>query len=343
MAINLIRLPVPVNHTLKLYPRGAEYVNPIINHCDSPWKVLTVDLEGNCFLCKCEAHLPLKVGNVLDFNDLHEVWTNKIAIDIQKTILDRSYTFCAVEHCGIVNNDISHDIHYISINIDESCNLACPSCRRSLINHTSGKRFDEKSAMVSHLVKLINKFDKPLHLTMSGNGDPLASLIMRPLVLNWHARIDQTIRLFTNGLLMRKLLPDSPILPNIKAFQISVDAGSKDVYEKVRSPGKFSVLEENLQWLADNKSKDSTVLLMFCLSASNADDIINFANMCKKYKFNGEITKVENWYTFDNFEEQDVMTNPNHPKYQQAVEQLKIVSEMPHIRVGPFLKKYYEV
>ena len=341
MAIDLTRLPGSTYHILGLYPRGKDYKESITNHCDSPWKVLTVDLEGNCFLCKCEAHLPLTVGNVLDFADLNEVWTNPTAQDLQQTITDRSYTFCAVQHCGVVNQEVFHKVHYISINIDESCNLACPSCRRELINHTSGERFEQKSKMVSHLVDLINKFDKPLHLTMSGNGDPLASLIMRPLVLNWQPKANQTIKLFTNGLLMRKLLPDSPILPYIKDFQISVDAGTQEVYEQVRRPGKFSVLEDNLQWLEDNKPTNSTVLLMFCLSANNVNDIVNFANLCSKYGFRGEITKVENWNTFDNFGEQDVMSNPDHPAYQTAVDQLKIVSEMPHIRVGSFLKNYY--
>ena len=236
-----MQLSDSVTHILSLYPRGQDWKEPIRNLCDSPFTVLTVDLEGNCFLCKCEAHLPITVGNILDFADLSEVWDNPIAHELQKTIIDRTYKYCAVQHCGILNQNLTSTHYYLSINIDESCNLACPSCRRELINHTKGEQFDRKSKMVSHLVELINKFDKPLHLTMSGNGDPLASLIMRPLILNWTPKSNQTIKLFTNGLLMRKLLPDSPILSNIQEFQISVDAGSQAVYEVVRRPGKFSV------------------------------------------------------------------------------------------------------
>lgn len=328
----------PVHHILSLYPRGQDWKEPITNHCDNPFTVLSVDLSGNCFLCKCEAHLPIAVGNILDFSDLTEVWNNPIAQELQQTILDRSYKYCAVQHCGILNQDLRSNQYYLSINIDESCNLACPSCRRELINHTSGTQFDQKSVMVQHLVNLINKFDQPLHLTMSGNGDPLASLIMRPLILNWQPKANQTIKLFTNGLLMRKLLPDSPILPYIQEFQISVDAGSESVYEVVRRPGKFSVLQDNLQWLASNKPPNSTVRLMFCLSVNNYTDIVNFASMCSKFGFIGEITKIEDWSTFDNFTEQDIMSTPG-PEYNQAIDQLRTVSIMSHIKVGSFLQQ----
>ena len=319
-------------------PRGQDWSGTITNHCDSPFTVLTVDLSGNCFLCKCEAHLPISVGNIFDFADLNEVWNNSTAIELQKTITDRTYKYCAVELCGILDQDLKSSSYYLSINIDESCNLACPSCRREQISHSNGEVFDQKSAMVLHLVNLINQFDKPLHLTMSGNGDPLASLIMRPLVLNWEPKSNQTIKLLTNGLLIKKLLPNSPILHNISEFQISVDAGTQEVYEVVRRPGKFSILQDNLQWLADNRPAHSTVRLMFCLSKSNHTDILNFANLCSKFGFLGEITKVEDWGTFDNFSEQDIMATTG-PEYTLALDQLRIVSTMSHISIGSFIKR----
>ncbi|CAB4128245.1 COG0535 Predicted Fe-S oxidoreductases [uncultured Caudovirales phage] len=327
------------NFALGLYPRGKDWAEPILNHCDSPWTSLTVDLDGKCFLCKCEHHLPISVGDILDFAQLEDVWTSPIAQDLQQTILDRSYTYCAVQHCGILRTDLKSSRYYININIDESCNLACPTCRKEAIHHSLGPAFEHKSQQVSHFVKLINKFDKPLHLTMSGNGDPLASLIMRPLVLAWEPKPNQHIKLFTNGLLMRKLLPESKILANIKEFQLSIDAGSKDVYEQVRQPGKFDILESNLEWLAENKPAGSYVRLMFCLGVANAGDIVNFANLCNKYGFHGEIIKVEDWGTFDTFADYDIISNPASPMYATAVEQLRVVNKLPYITVSYFLQQ----
>lgn len=325
-------------HMLKWYPRGKE-VTGILNTCNLPYKALGIDTAGDCYLCQCEAWLPVSVGNILDFNTLEDVWDNPIAHEIQQDVTDKKFTHCAIEHCFIADQDIIFQNHYISVNIDESCNLACPSCRRDLINHTSGDEFERKSKMVNHLVDLINNFDKPVKLVMSGNGDPLASLIMRPLVLNWTPKGNQFIKLFTNGLLMKKLLPSSSVLPHINEYQISVDAGSKDVYEVVRRPGKFNILIDNLEWLSENRTSDTVVYLQFCVSANNAHDIVNFADMCKKYNFIGNVTKLDNWNTFDDFNQMDVIDNTSHVLHNIALEQLRIVDQYPNICLNSYLKK----
>jgi MoaA/NifB/PqqE/SkfB family radical SAM enzyme len=228
------------------------------------------------------------------------------------------------------------ETYTINLSVDESCNLACPSCRREAVNITSGPAFDKKSKMVEHITRLLTEFKEPMELIMISSGDPLSSLIMRPLVLNWVPMPNQQITLFTNGLLMKKLLPSSSVLPNISNFWISVDAGSKDVYENVRRPGKYHILRENLDWLAENKSKDAGVLLKFTVSAGNAADIINFCNLCEHYGFRGDITNVDNNFTWDNFNDHEVITNNSHPLHSIAVEQLKQASVLPYIELSPF-------
>jgi Iron-sulfur cluster-binding domain len=339
MTIEQSLLDNKVKYILRSYPRGSQ-ANAISYSCDHPKRTVNVDLTGDCFLCSCEAWLPLSVGKITDFAHLEDIWNNVTAKELQQDIADKKFTYCAVEHCGIVDKDIVLDQYQVSINIDESCNLACPSCRKEQINHLSGDIFEEKQRYINHFVQLINNFDKPLHLTMSGNGDPLASASMRPLVLNWVPKTNQTIKLFTNGLLMKKLLPDSTIFPNIKEYQLSVDAGSASVYEVVRRPGKFSVLQENLQWLADNRLPGTQVSLLFCVSANNANDIVNFANMCSQFGFIGGITKLDNWYTFDNFSDYDVIGNADHPLRNTALKQLRVVNKMSHISINPFLQKF---
>jgi molybdenum cofactor biosynthesis enzyme MoaA len=303
-----------------------------------PFKSLNIDLNGLCYLCVCEAWLPISVGNILDFNRLEDVWANPIAQRLQQDIKERKYTHCAVRHCGVLEGPVELSNFNLGINIDESCNLACPSCRKSAINHTGGEIFNIRQEYVNHLIKLIQDFNQPMNLVMCGNGDPLASLIMRPLILNWKPKDNQTITLRTNGLLMRKLLPDSLVLPQIKIFEISVDAGSQEVYENVRRPGKFSVLQENLQWLSENRPTNSKVHLLMCVQKSNANDIINFADMCKKYGFVASFTKLEDWHTFANFEEHDVIGNINHPLRDTALNELRTVYNMSHVYLNPLLK-----
>jgi MoaA/NifB/PqqE/SkfB family radical SAM enzyme len=138
---------------------------------------------------------------------------------------------------------------------------------------------------------------------------------------------------------MKKLLPSSNILPNISEFQISVDAGSKEIYEQVRRPGKFEVLRENLDWLVKNRPANSNVILKFTISAANALDVENFSNMCTHYGFRGEITKLDDWGTFDDFDSQDVIDNTNHHLHNTAIQQLTAVSKNKNIWLSPYFSK----
>lgn len=325
-------------YTLNSLPRGQEYSGTVKHTCTVPYTSLSVNMDGLAFLCRCDAHLPISVGEITDFKCLEDVWSNPIARELQRTVDQKEYTYCAVNHCGILNQDISDTIRYISINIDESCNLSCPTCRKQSILHTSGPVYEQKLHQVNHLVRLIQDYNQPILLAVSGNGDPLASSIMRPLFLNWQPKAGQSIKLFTNGLLMSKLLPNSSVFEHITEFQISVDAGTPEVYERVRKPGRFDNLIHNLSWLKDNRTPWADIRLMFCLSSANALDIVNFAELCKMLDFRGEITKVDNWYTFDNFDSVDVIGNQTHPLRSQALEQLKQVSKLKHITISPSIQ-----
>jgi MoaA/NifB/PqqE/SkfB family radical SAM enzyme len=339
MAIDESKLPIGTNWILRTMPRGRDYPTPIPHACNIPFYTLLVNKNGDCWVCRCEAWLPLSVGNILDFEKLEDIWTSPMARELQQDVQAKKYTYCAVDHCGVANHEVWLGKYQISINMDESCNLACPSCRRDIIHHKSGPFFDKMTARVEHLVKLIEGFDKPVTLTMSGNGDVLASLIMRPLFLSWQPRVNQNIIMFTNGLLIKKMLPDSLIWPHIVKFKISVDAGSADVYEIVRRPGKFWALQENLDWLAHHRRPDVEVELQFCISAPNAADIVNFAEMCRHYGFHGNISQLDNIDTFDDFDSQDAIGNANHPMHKTALTQLREVRELSYIHMSGVLLK----
>jgi MoaA/NifB/PqqE/SkfB family radical SAM enzyme len=323
---------------LERYIRGKK-IDQIDNVCERPFKTATISNNGDCFVCICDAWLPISVGNIESFHSLEEIWTNPTAKEIQQDIQDKKFTNCAVTHCGILHGDILQPTYRINVALDTSCNLACPTCRREMINFTTGPVYEERLKRVNHFLKLLESFHHELSIILIGNGDPLASAIMRPVVLNWKPKSNQKIILFTNGLLMKKLLPSSGIFQNISEFHISVDAGSKQVYEQVRRPGKYEILRENLDWLSQNRPADSNVILKFTLSADNVNDVENFTKMCNHYQYHGEITKLDDWGTFDNFDSKDVVDNVNHKFHQMAVTQLKIAKTQKQIWVAPSLDK----
>lgn len=327
-------IPIENQHSYTSIQRNQQLKYTVKNHCNAPSRVLVVDWKGDCFLCSCEAWLPVSAGKITSFDKLSDIWASSTAQTLQQDINDKKYTHCAVDRCGVLYNNIIQDPYLISINVDESCNLRCPSCRRDNIMLSSGPEYERKLAEVNHIVDLLEQFEEPAHIVMSGNGDPLASAIMRPLIHRFQPRNNQTIRLFTNGLLMKKQLADSTIIDHVTQYFISIDAGSKQVYERVRLGGKWEQLIDNLKFLQPiASSNQAEVLLKFVLQKDNYNDMRNFAELCITMGFQGVINRLEDWGTWDTFQSEDVIGNISHPAHVEAVDQLKSVYKEYHNKI----------
>lgn len=323
-------LPPSYKHVLNSRPRGRLSA-PIRNSCNVPYRTIVVDYNSNCLICGCDGWLPIPVGQVQDFATFEDVWNSPVAKILQQDIDSKKFTWCAVEHCGIKQRSIKQTRYELSINIDESCNLHCPSCRRESIMHVSGPVVDKKIQDIERVLSWLELFDHPIHIVLSGNGDPLASAIIRPLIKKYKPKHNQTFKFFTNGLLIKKHLADASILNNITEFSISVDAGSQLVYENVRLGGSWSVLLENFNYLK-SISKNRLTTLNFAVQQCNFKDLQNFVDLCKHYNFNAVIHGLDNWGTWNTndvlepdawtikngtFQQHDVL-NKDHIQYQEC-------------------------
>jgi len=319
------RFVIPIENQTAYYsiPRNGDLKLAIANRCNAPSRTLLVDWKGDCFVCSCEAWLPVTAGHIMSVASLQEFWSTGTAPALQQDIDQGLFTHCAVDRCGVLNNNIQQEPYLISVNIDDSCNLRCPSCRRDTIMLSSGSEFDGRLAWVNHLVDLIEAFDHPVHIVLSRNGSPLASAILRPLLHRFRPKKNQTIRLFTNGLLLQKQLSSRPIVSHITQYFISLDAGSAAVYENVRRPGRWDQLLSNLDFLKPLAAEHSAeVLLKFVLQQDNWADMQNFVDLCEHYGFSGVINRLEDWGTWDQFEQQDVVGNPAHMNHAAALAEL---------------------
>lgn len=317
-------IPIENQYAYDHIPRNHQLKYRITNHCDSPSRVLVVDWKGDCFVCACEAWLPISVGRITDYTRLSDVWSSDTARRLQQDIDMKSFQHCAVDRCGVMESVIHHPQHTVSINIDESCNLSCPSCRKDAVMITTGPIYQTKLAQVNHMVDLLEQFDQPCRVIMSGNGDPLASAIMRPLIHRYRPRNDHAVRLFTNGLLLEKQLSHSPILAHVDEYFISIDAGSAPVYERVRKGGSWNKLLENFDWLQEHvHAQPARVLLMMVVQRDNYHDMPNFCDIVIRYGFTGSITYLEDWGTWSDFSAHDVIGNADHPEHASALQALK--------------------
>ena len=293
--IDVSKLERQYVYKLKSLSRGNN--NEIKNICNFPYKHITIDMNSNCFLCDCDGWLPIPVGKVRDFNSIDELMNSPTAKEIQNDVKLKKFTYCATDACGIKDQNMLRDILELQINIDESCNLSCASCRREPIMIKQGTEFKEKLKDIDRIISWLTQFDKKIKITMSGNGDPLASNIIRPLIKNYEPTSNQTFRIFTNGLLIKKHLANTKIFKQTKNIDVSIDAGSKKVYEEIRKPGKWKTLIENLNFLAEYY--DHKVVLNFALQKRNIDDVYNFVELVERYKFYGIIHEIDDWGTWN--------------------------------------------
>ena len=313
----LEHVPYHKLHSYNLYDRTAK--TGITNTCNYPHKVASIDVEGECFLCTCDGWLPISSGKIQNYTRLEQIWQTDVAKKLQQDIDAKKFTWCSVDACGIRKANKIKQQHYISVNVDESCNLACPSCRNTKINWTSGKKYEDRLTIATHLVKLINEFKQPLEIMMSGNGDPLASLIYRPLILNMEPRDNVSVRMLTNGLLLKKLAPKLKIKDSIKFLDISIDAGDQETYEKVRLGGSWDVLIDNLDHVKDNFN--CKVTLKFVLQKDNIHSLDNFVKLVEHYNFNGNITAIEDWSAMADFDSHNVF-DKKHALYEYTKDKL---------------------
>jgi len=320
----LEHVPYHKLHRYNLYDRTAK--TGITNTCNYPHKVASIDVEGECFLCTCDGWLPISSGKIQNYTKLEQIWQTDVAKKLQQDIDSKKFTWCSVDACGIKKQNQIQQQHYISINVDESCNLACPSCRVSKINWTSGKKYDDRLTIATHLVKLINGFKQPLEIMMSGNGDPLASLIYRPLILDLEPKDNISIRMLTNGLLLRKLAPKLKIKDSIKFLDISVDAGDQETYEKLRLGGSWRTLKDNLDYVKDEF--DCHVTLKFVLQKGNVSSLDNFVKLLEEYGFHGNIMPIEDWSSLKDFKSHNVF-DKEHDLYQYTRDKIEEYRDHP--------------
>ena len=297
-------------------------------YCYHPFNTITVDGFGDVYVCICQAWLPISVGKIWEFNSLREVIQSPRAREIQASIVDGSYRYCDHNTCSILQegeleNRIEHrpdTVNWINFSIDSSCNLTCPSCRKDFIFINEGPEYERRIKIAEHLAKLINNHDHWIKFTLSGDGDPFASLIYRHLMslLNLNNNTVE-IELITNGMLMKahwhKL---EGIHKKIVRTKVSFDAGTEVTYGVTRRGGDWNKLIENVEFLVKWKQKtysDMKVTANFVVQTMNYVDMPAYVELCEQLGVDEiNFQKIVDWGTFKNFDLEAVWkeTHPEH-------------------------------
>jgi len=257
---------------------GQEGPSPdlIGRFCDAPFTKFETLANGTVAPC-CSIWTPKRLGH-LNGQTAEQIWNSPDAQAMRASIHDGSFRFCNKLRCIFINEDtlpeaasvrdpamrpiieeqqtvLDSKPSWLFLAHDVTCNLGCPSCRSGIVaaSEADERRFDiiERDVLQPLLAS-----EKPVRLSMSGQGDPWSSPHYRSILrhLADHPRSIE-LNLHTNALLMtEKRWAEYAGLDRYKALlDVSIDACTPWVYHSVRRPGKWDRLLPNLRFIADKR------------------------------------------------------------------------------------------
>jgi pyruvate-formate lyase-activating enzyme len=282
----------------------------IKNCCPRPFDTLLIDSLGSVYLCECQSWLPQSIGNI-QIQSIDQILKSSMVRDVQKTILDGSYKLCNEHQCNYLKlfkpskksflyNQPTYPPQHITnlrLGIDKSCNLFCPSCRKTKILVTKGVAYERLIKMAEKIIEWIKSQTQNLTIHVGSDGDPFASLTYRYIMSHLKTQKNCRYSLMTNGLLLKKQYNKfKHIFENTKLLEISMDGASPSTYEKLRLGGQWNNIIENLKFLS--KIKNFETRLHVVLQTENYQEIEKFLEIKKKYKFDMLIfNQIQNWNT----------------------------------------------
>jgi MoaA/NifB/PqqE/SkfB family radical SAM enzyme len=282
----------------------------ITNICPKPFDTVLIDQNGSCFICECTAWLPQSVGN-LHKNSLEEIFHSDIAYHLRDSIDDGSYRYCNDKQCtwiikGDVRNYPNNDpkIKTIRLAIDDSCNLSCPSCRKSVVFLKRGKMLNMRLELANKINEYLANHDN-ITVHIGSDGDPFASLVYRHFMRKVPDNNTLRFNLQTNGLLMKKMFGRlDKILTRINMLNISIDGATKETYELLRRGGQFEKLLENLEFIKDYHDQ-FRIRFHMVVQKSNWHEMEKMLELADKFNAHEVIfNRINNWNTYDDFNEQ---------------------------------------
>lgn len=314
--------------------------------CPNPFEYAQIDPDGSMFLC-CPAMLFRKTGNLAQ-QDFLDAWNSAEAQAIRASILDGSFRYCSAETCGLLRNGLlpkvaelenpehqrmvaeqqtilEHGPRTINFSYDQSCNLACPSCRSKKIvlkgeeRDFAGRIHDKVTG--AHLADA-----RRLHIT--GSGDPFVGRYFLDFLQSFEPKEYPEIRiqLSTNGLLLTPKMWDSICHEAIDWIDVSIDGASAETYGKNRG-GNFGKLVENLRFIGELRQSGAIQAynLHYVVQQNNYHEMPDFVRLGLAVHCDGVLFKqVQNWGSWSPEEyAARAIQHPAHPEHLEFLEALQ--------------------
>ena len=226
--------------------------------CERPFDFFEAHdmIVGKTFVC-CPTWLPTSIGNLTE-DSVKDIFNSEKAQEIRESILDGSFCKCDHKLCPliqngslpkkkdiknkrhrkIINKNITKDLEPVYYNLcyDESCNLACPSCRANKFFLKEGPDYERKAKIQEKIITdlFLTPHQRCATVNVTGSGDPFGSKLFKDLLFSIDGAKcpNVKINLQTNGVMftpiywekMRKIQKNINIIKtfiNLRIIKIS--------------------------------------------------------------------------------------------------------------------------
>lgn len=295
--------------------------------CNLPFEMACVWESGDVTSC-CWQLLSVPFGNVWTTH-IKTIWSSTTAKILRLSCINRSYVFCDTDRCPYLRklkregppamkdavpeeNPYEHSSGQypaaVNFAIDTRCNLYCRSCRRTRFEATR-EYIVNKQKLTKILVEEFSNTDLDWIL-IGGTGEGFLNDTYDSLTVGLgqdHPK--RRLILQTNGTLFseEKWERYSSLYDKI-GIRVSIDAATKETYEKLRRGGNWDALKRNLERIAKMRRDGSIdfLLLAFVLQKDNIHELQSFVEMAKSLSADGVyVSKLDNWGSFTDEEYAD--------------------------------------
>lgn len=172
---------------------------------------------------------------------------------------------------------------YIQLAVTNACNLRCPHCLR----HAPSVSLPKGQLQWEDLKRLEGAFQKTGMVAFAGLGEPL----LHPDIFEMIAYVqsfDTAVSLITNGTMVdekaaRAFVGNKPLILNA-----SIDAGSKENFEKLRLGADFEKVRANMERLRDLRDAEKALFpvinLNMTLMKDSLSEIRNVIDLAAEWK-----------------------------------------------------------
>ena len=291
--------------------------------------------------CCCTTFMGIGLGNMMK-SSVEDVWNSTLHKILCLSTENHTYSFCDKNMCPLfVNKKPSsqnrlhvEDYHametmpkVVAVGYDSSCNLMCSTCRDTLCI-ASGEEAEKLNEVTDVVIeKLLPTAE---FLVLAGDGEVFVSKSYERIYRSDKVNDMKYIRILSNGTLFSKSNWEKFATNKLGKIMLtfSIDAATKETYEKIRRNGNFDILKKNMEFASElrREGKVSFLRLNFVVQRGNYQEMIMFVDWAEKLGADAVFfTKILNWGTFteEEFKEISMMEEDGTTPKRELIQVLE--------------------